>query len=107
MARQTIAREASVKGTGLHTGAAVTVTFRPAPAGRRVVFRRTDLAGSPEVAARLEEVEATDRRTVLGHGEQAIHTVEHVLAAVGALALDDLYIDLDGPEPGGGGAGAP
>jgi len=99
VARQTIAREASVRGIGLHTGAAVTVTFRPAPSGRRVVFRRTDLKDSPEVAARLEEVEATDRRTVLGHGDQSIHTVEHVLAAVGALALDDLYIDLDGPEP--------
>jgi UDP-3-O-[3-hydroxymyristoyl] N-acetylglucosamine deacetylase/3-hydroxyacyl-[acyl-carrier-protein] dehydratase len=84
---------------GLHTGAVVTATFRPAPAGRRVVFRRTDLPGTPEIAARLEEVEATDRRTVLGQGAQAVHTVEHVLAAVGALGLDDLYIDLDGPEP--------
>ncbi len=99
MPRQTIAREAALGGTGLHTGAPATVTFRPAPAGRRVVFRRTDLAGTPEVAARLEEVEATDRRTVLGQGAQAIHTVEHVLAAVSALGLDDLYIDLDGPEP--------
>ncbi len=99
MARRTIEREVALSGAGLHTGAKVTVTFRPAPAGRRVVFRRTDLAGSPEIAARLEEVEATDRRTVLGQGDQSIHTVEHVLAAVGALGLDDLYIDLDGPEP--------
>jgi UDP-3-O-[3-hydroxymyristoyl] N-acetylglucosamine deacetylase/3-hydroxyacyl-[acyl-carrier-protein] dehydratase len=57
------------------------------------------LQGTPEVPARLEEVEATDRRTVLGRGEEAVHTVEHVLAAVGALEIDDLYIDLDGPEP--------
>jgi len=99
VARRTIERTVSLSGAGLHTGAKVTVTFRPAPAGRRVVFRRTDLAGTPEVAARLEEVEATDRRTVLGQGAQAIHTVEHVLAAVGALQIDDLYIDLDGPEP--------
>ena len=99
MGRRTIQQTATVKGTGLHTGTAATVTFRPAPAGRRVVFRRTDLEGSPEVPARLEEVEATDRRTVLGRGEEAVHTVEHVLAAVGALEIDDLYIDLDGPEP--------
>ena len=99
MARRTIERDISLTGAGLHTGAAVTATFRPAPAGRRVVFRRTDLPGTPEIAARLEEVEATDRRTVLGQGAQAIHTVEHVLAAVCALGLDDLYIDLDGPEP--------
>ena len=99
MARRTIEREVSLSGAGLHTGAVVTATFRPAPAGRRVVFRRTDLPGTLEIAARLEEVEATDRRTVLGQGAQAIHTVEHVLAAVCALGLDDLYIDLDGPEP--------
>jgi UDP-3-O-[3-hydroxymyristoyl] N-acetylglucosamine deacetylase/3-hydroxyacyl-[acyl-carrier-protein] dehydratase len=99
VARRTIEREASLSGPGLHTGADVTVTFRPAPAGRRVVFRRTDLPGTPEIAARLEEVEATDRRTVLGQGDQAVHTVEHVMAAVGALGIDDLYIDLDGPEP--------
>ncbi len=99
MARRTIEREVALSGAGLHTGAVVTATFRPAPPGRRVVFRRTDLAGTPEIAARLEEVEATDRRTVLGQGAQAIHTVEHVLGAVGALGLDDLYIDLDGPEP--------
>jgi UDP-3-O-[3-hydroxymyristoyl] N-acetylglucosamine deacetylase/3-hydroxyacyl-[acyl-carrier-protein] dehydratase len=97
--RRTIQQTATVQGTGLHTGTTVTVTFRPAPAGRRVVFRRTDLHGTPEVPARLEEVEATDRRTVLGRGEEAVHTVEHVLAAVGALEIDDLYIDLDGPEP--------
>jgi len=99
VARRTIEREVALSGAGLHTGADVTVTFRPAPAGRRVIFRRTDLPGTPEIAARLEEVEATDRRTVLGQGDQAIHTVEHVLAAVGALGIDDLYIDLDGPEP--------
>jgi UDP-3-O-[3-hydroxymyristoyl] N-acetylglucosamine deacetylase / 3-hydroxyacyl-[acyl-carrier-protein] dehydratase len=99
VARRTIERECALSGVGLHTGAVVTATFRPAPSGRRVVFRRTDLPGTPEIAARLEEVEATDRRTVLGQGAQAIHTVEHVLAAVGALGLDDLYIDLDGPEP--------
>ncbi|HEX5005363.1 MAG TPA: bifunctional UDP-3-O-[3-hydroxymyristoyl] N-acetylglucosamine deacetylase/3-hydroxyacyl-ACP dehydratase [Gemmatimonadales bacterium] len=99
MARRTIERDASLSGAGLHTGRKVTATFRPAPSGRRVVFRRTDLKGTPEIAARLEEVEATDRRTVLGQGDQAVHTVEHVLAAVGALGIDDLYIDLDGPEP--------
>jgi UDP-3-O-[3-hydroxymyristoyl] N-acetylglucosamine deacetylase/3-hydroxyacyl-[acyl-carrier-protein] dehydratase len=63
------------------------------------VFRRTDLSAMPEIPARLSAVEATERRTAIGHGEQTIHTVEHLLAAVGALGLDDLNIDLDGPEP--------
>ena len=53
MARRTIEREVSLSGAGLHTGAVVTATFRPAPGGRRVVFRRTDPPGTPEIAARL------------------------------------------------------
>jgi UDP-3-O-[3-hydroxymyristoyl] N-acetylglucosamine deacetylase/3-hydroxyacyl-[acyl-carrier-protein] dehydratase len=63
------------------------------------VFRRIDLAGSPEIPARLEQVAATERRTALGQGTHIIHTVEHLLAAVTALGIDDLLIDLDGPEP--------
>jgi UDP-3-O-[3-hydroxymyristoyl] N-acetylglucosamine deacetylase/3-hydroxyacyl-[acyl-carrier-protein] dehydratase len=63
------------------------------------VFRRTDLAGKPEVPARLTEVEAVERRTAIGHGAATIHTVEHVLAAVAAHLIDDLTIELTGPEP--------
>jgi UDP-3-O-[3-hydroxymyristoyl] N-acetylglucosamine deacetylase/3-hydroxyacyl-[acyl-carrier-protein] dehydratase len=97
--RRTIERDASLKGIGLHTGAATTATCRPATSGRGVVFRRTDLPGTPEIRARLEEVTETERRTALGKGEHTIHTVEHLLAAVAALEIDDLLIDLDGPEP--------
>ncbi|HXF95759.1 MAG TPA: UDP-3-O-acyl-N-acetylglucosamine deacetylase, partial [Gemmatimonadales bacterium] len=92
-------RPASVSGTGLHTGATTEATFLPAPPGRGVVFRRVDLAGRPEVPARLDEVEALERRTAIGHGERTIHTVEHLLAAVAALEIDDLTIELAGPEP--------
>jgi len=64
-----------------------------------VSFRRIDLPGQPTIPARLDQVEATERRTAIGHGETTIHTVEHLLAAVGALGLDDIEIQLDGPEP--------
>ncbi|PYO92388.1 MAG: hypothetical protein DMD62_13440 [Gemmatimonadetes bacterium] len=97
--RRSVTRPAAVRGTGLHTGATTEATFLPAPAGQGIVFRRTDLAGKPEVPARLTEVEAVDRRTAIGHGEATIHTVEHVLAAVAAHAIDDLTIELTGPEP--------
>src|SRR5439155_841762 len=80
----------ALRGTGLHTGAATEATFLPAPAGQGIVFRRTDLAGKPEVPARLSEVEAVERRTAIGHGRATIHTVEHVLAAVAAHVIDDL-----------------
>jgi len=99
IARRSITKQAVVRGTGLHTGAATEATFLPAPAGRGIVFRRTDLAGTPEVPARLTEVEAVERRTAIGRGEATIHTVEHLLAAVAAHQIDDLTIDLSGPEP--------
>ena len=58
-----------------------------------------DLPGAPTILARLSEVQSTERRTVLGSGEVAVQTVEHLLAAAAALELDDLIIELDGPEP--------
>jgi UDP-3-O-[3-hydroxymyristoyl] N-acetylglucosamine deacetylase/3-hydroxyacyl-[acyl-carrier-protein] dehydratase len=88
-----------VSGTGLHTGAATVATFLPAPAGSGVVFRRSDLPGRPEVPARLNEVEAVERRTALGKGATTIHTVEHLLAAVAAYEIDDLIVEVTGPEP--------
>ncbi|HYT03860.1 MAG TPA: bifunctional UDP-3-O-[3-hydroxymyristoyl] N-acetylglucosamine deacetylase/3-hydroxyacyl-ACP dehydratase [Gemmatimonadales bacterium] len=97
--RRSIRQKASLSGTGLHTGARTEATFLPAPAGRGIVFRRVDLKGNPEVPALLSEVEAIERRTAIGRGETTIHTVEHLLAAAAALELDDLTVDLSGPEP--------
>ncbi len=99
IARRSITRKSAVRGTGLHTGAATEATFLPASAGQGILFRRTDLAGKPEVPARLTEVEAVERRTAIGRGEATIHTVEHLLAAVAAHEIDDLTIELTGPEP--------
>ena len=94
-----MARRAALRGIGLHTGATTEATFLPAPAGQGIVLRRTDLPGQPEVPARLTEVEAVERRTAIGHGAATIHTVEHLLAAVAAHGIDDLTIELTGPEP--------
>jgi UDP-3-O-[3-hydroxymyristoyl] N-acetylglucosamine deacetylase/3-hydroxyacyl-[acyl-carrier-protein] dehydratase len=99
MPRRTIASEVKLSGVGLHTGATTTVCCKPGQPDAGVLFRRTDLDGRPEIPARASEVEATERRTAIGHGDTTIHTVEHLLAAVAALELDDLVIELDGPEP--------
>jgi UDP-3-O-[3-hydroxymyristoyl] N-acetylglucosamine deacetylase/3-hydroxyacyl-[acyl-carrier-protein] dehydratase len=99
MPRRTIAGPVSTHGVGLHTGANTTVTLKPGASGQGIVFRRVDLAGQPEIPARVDQVEATERRTAIGHGESTIHTVEHVLAVVLASECDDLVIELDGPEP--------
>jgi UDP-3-O-[3-hydroxymyristoyl] N-acetylglucosamine deacetylase/3-hydroxyacyl-[acyl-carrier-protein] dehydratase len=74
------------------------VTLLPALAGQGVVFRRTDLPGRPEVPARLTEVQTVERRTAIGRGERTIHTIEHLLAAVAAHEIDDLTVELTGPE---------
>jgi UDP-3-O-[3-hydroxymyristoyl] N-acetylglucosamine deacetylase/3-hydroxyacyl-[acyl-carrier-protein] dehydratase len=97
--RRTLAQDARVSGVGLHTGSSVSAVCRPAPSGQGIVFRRTDLPGAPVIPARLSEVQSTERRTVLGQGETVVQTVEHLLAATAALQIDDLTIDLDGPEP--------
>lgn len=97
--RRTIGGEASVEGIGLHLGQPCRLTFRPAPSGTGIVFRRTDLSGSAPIPARVDIAVEAERRTQLGSGPEALHTVEHVLAAVGALAIDDLEIGMDGPEP--------
>jgi UDP-3-O-[3-hydroxymyristoyl] N-acetylglucosamine deacetylase/3-hydroxyacyl-[acyl-carrier-protein] dehydratase len=97
--RRSVAQQAAVAGTGLHTGVATRATFRPGAPGKGVVFQRTDLEGAPEVPVRLSEVEALERRTAIGHGALTIHTVEHLLAAVAAHEIDDLVVELSGPEP--------
>jgi len=73
-----------------------------------VAFRRTDLSGTPRIPALAGRVRHSERRTVVGDGEATVSTVEHVLAAVAAHELDDVLIDLDGPEPpAGDGSAAP
>jgi len=97
-ARRSIEHRASLRGTGLHTGVETEATFVPAPSGQGVVFRRVDLRGKPEIPARLTEVDAVERRTALGRGECTIHTVEHLLAAVAAQEIDDVTVEVSGPE---------
>jgi UDP-3-O-[3-hydroxymyristoyl] N-acetylglucosamine deacetylase/3-hydroxyacyl-[acyl-carrier-protein] dehydratase len=88
-----------LEGIGLHLGIPCRITFQPAAAKQGIVFRRTDCRGLPRIRAHVSEVSGSERRTQLGRGAQAVHTVEHVLAAVSGLGIDDVTIDMDGPEP--------
>jgi UDP-3-O-[3-hydroxymyristoyl] N-acetylglucosamine deacetylase/3-hydroxyacyl-[acyl-carrier-protein] dehydratase len=83
----------------LHLGVPCRITFRPAKSRQGIVFRRTDRAGSPRIRAHVSEVSGSDRQTRLGKGDDAVHTVEHVLAAVTGIGIDDLTIDMNAPEP--------
>jgi len=106
--QQTIAGEASFEGVGLHTGTTAHMRFLPAEPGTGIRFRRTDIEGTPEVPAKLENVGSTDRSTSLAIGETRISTVEHVLAAVAGMEIDNLIIEIDAPEvPIGDGSFAP
>ncbi len=95
MARTTLGRDARVEGTALHAGTPTTVTCRPAPAGTGLVFQRTGRVG---VRARPTAVGATERRTGLGTGDNAVYTVEHLLAAASAIGIDDMIVEVDGTE---------
>lgn len=97
--RRTIAREARVSGVGLHLGRPCQLVFRPAPTGAGVSFRRSDVPGAPAIPARVDVAVEAERRTQLGTGASALHTVEHVLAAVAALCIDDVEILMDSAEP--------
>jgi UDP-3-O-[3-hydroxymyristoyl] N-acetylglucosamine deacetylase/3-hydroxyacyl-[acyl-carrier-protein] dehydratase len=99
VSRKTLARPAILEGIGLHLGVPCKITFQPAPARQGIVFRRTDCAGLPRIRAHVSEVSASERRTQLGRGEYVVHTVEHVLAAVSGLGIDDVTIDMNSPEP--------
>jgi UDP-3-O-[3-hydroxymyristoyl] N-acetylglucosamine deacetylase/3-hydroxyacyl-[acyl-carrier-protein] dehydratase len=99
VSRKTLARPVALEGIGLHLGVVCRVTFQPARSGQGIVFRRTDCAGSPRIRAHVSEVTGSERQTQLGRGAAAVHTVEHVLAAVSGMGIDDLTIDMDAPEP--------
>src|SRR5438067_5429927 len=88
-----------LEGIGLHLGVNCRITFCPASQKQGIVFRRVDCPGSPRIRAHVSEVSGSERRTQLGKGEYAVHTVEHVLAAVSGMGIDDVTIEMDGPEP--------
>lgn len=97
--RRGIREPVECRGVGLHLGRECTLRFVPAPAGSGIRFRRVDLAGAPETRAHVSVAEAAERRTQLGTGEGALHTVEHVLAAIAGMGVDDLTIEMDAAEP--------
>ncbi|MDE2662850.1 MAG: UDP-3-O-acyl-N-acetylglucosamine deacetylase [Gemmatimonadota bacterium] len=97
--QRTIARAVEVGGQGIHTGERSVVRLRPAPEHGGLRFRRTDLPGAPEIPATVESVHSAYRETALRKGEAIVRTAEHVLAAAHGLALDNLWIDVSGPEP--------
>jgi UDP-3-O-acyl N-acetylglucosamine deacetylase len=98
---RTIRRPVEVVGVGFLTGSTVRLRFAPAGPSAGVTFSRTDLPGKPRVAAHVGRVTDTNRRTTLGRAPAQVTLVEHVLAALAGLRIDNCLIEIDGVEPPG------
>jgi len=96
--QRTIQKSASLKGTGLHTGAEVTLTLNPAPVNSGFSFKRTDLENTPVIRALADNVVFTERGTVLEENNARVSTIEHCLAALRGMGIDNCLIEVDGPE---------
>ena len=99
--QRTLARPTLVQGVGMVTGSRVILRFCPAPPDTGIRFQRTDLVDAEPIVARVESVTGTARRTTLGDGPNQVTLVEHVLAALSGMRIDNCIIELDGPEPPG------
>ena len=99
MKQRTLSRPVTIKGNALHTGEAVTLTLKPAPANHGVVFKRVDLSGSPEVQSRVDHITDLVRATTIQTGHVKIHTVEHVLSALSGCGIDNVLVEMNASEP--------
>jgi UDP-3-O-acyl N-acetylglucosamine deacetylase len=106
--QRTIANPAEVTGPGLITGRPIRLRFKPAPIDHGIRFIRTDRPGRTPIPARASAVTDTRRRTTIGTTADGVTLVEHVLAALAGMRVDNCVVELDGPEPPGldGSAGA-
>lgn len=96
--QRTLGRETSVTGFGFFGGIDATVRFLPADEDHGIVFQRTDLHGRPTVPATIDYVQASPRRTRIADGDASVELVEHVMSALAGLQIDNVLIEIDGPE---------
>ncbi len=96
--QQTIKKNSKISGVGLHTGIISNITFKPAKINHGIVFQRIDLKNKPTIKADVDNVVDVSRGTTLEENNAKITTVEHLLAAIAGLEIDNLLIEADGPE---------
>jgi UDP-3-O-[3-hydroxymyristoyl] N-acetylglucosamine deacetylase/3-hydroxyacyl-[acyl-carrier-protein] dehydratase len=94
----TLSKAVKFEGKGLHTGLFVHMEVHPATINHGIVFRRVDLPGEPEVPAVAEYTVSTQRGTTIGKGDAQVSTIEHIMATLFALGIDNALIKIDGPE---------
>ncbi len=96
--QKTIRKRTVVNGIGIHSGEACSLTFRPAPPDTGVYFIRADLPGNPSLKVSGRNVQATTNQTTIGGDVFSVATIEHCVSALSALRIDNIFIELDGPE---------
>jgi UDP-3-O-[3-hydroxymyristoyl] N-acetylglucosamine deacetylase len=94
----TIERSFCLKGVGVHLGRECTLTFNPAPVDSGIVFQRLDLPGQPVIRAHIANVDSSLRCTRISAGPASVSTVEHVMAALFGVGVDNCHLTIDGPE---------
>lgn len=97
--QHTLKQAASCDGIGLHSGKLVEMTLRPAPVDTGIVFVRTDLEGHPQVHAVASNITATTRATTLTENGASVTTIEHLMAALAILKIDNCYVEMSAAEP--------
>ncbi len=95
--QSTTARPAAISGVGIHSGRSIELTLRPAPPNTGIRFRRTD-SGGVEIPSLASHVSSLELATSLGKDDVCVSTVEHLLAALQVLGVDNLIVEVDGPE---------
>ena len=96
--QRTIAKKVDVTGIGIHSGKKVTMTLHPAEADYGIQFKRTDIPNAEVLKATAQTVGATENNTTIGSGMNAVHTVEHLLSVLYGLGINNVFIEIDGPE---------
>ena len=96
--QRTIKADITISGVGLHTGKFVTMTLKPAPENHWYVFKRIDLEGHPTVLVDADNVTDTSRGTTISQNGASISTIEHLMAALVGLQIDNVLVEIDGPE---------
>ena len=96
--QRTIQKPATISGIGLHSGARINMKLRPATANTGIIFHRTDGDQTVDIKACSENVVDTQMATVIGKHGLTVSTIEHFMAAIAAFGIDNLHIDIDGPE---------
>lgn len=99
MKQKTLAKAITYSGNGLHSGLKVTMTLQPAPVNSGVVYKRVDLKNQPIIHVRPDLVSSTVKATTISENGSEVFTVEHLMAALSMMGVDNVVVEMDSPEP--------